>query len=466
MSLSGYNAGVRLAVFGLVLCAAGCGRTELFSRPGDDVQTSDDDVPGPGDVGGDDDVPLAPQAPTDGLIHHWPLDATYVFRDAVGTADCSNPGFPARSPNGGAMVYIDGASADCAPFPLANMTAITYSAWLKTTSRNNAVGFGAGSGYPLGAFIAADVSFPNGMRCTVSDGTARAEASVPTGSDGNTSWHHIVCRFDASATNDDARLRMTIDGVPQGPFTYQAPTAFPASVGTWHLGTYTPEPQYSSGGLADVRIYDRALSDQEVSDLFRATGGDLLRAPSADVCAGVTAPGGVCSDGTVYAGADSGYALYTTPCDLGQTFDGATCTGTPERHAYNNGNTSGFTLLGNWGVYGRIASRIAALADADAANAGMQPHQSAVACSRLRYGGHDDWYVPDAAELTSLYNNRDVIGRFDQSGVSYASITEGHPYEPQVASNLAIIRFSDGYTYADGNGKPLAQPIRCVRTNP
>jgi len=81
-------------------------------------------------------------------------------------------------------------------------------------------------------------------------------------------------------------------------------------------------------------------------------------------------------------------------------------------------------------------------------------------CSALEAGGHQDWRVPTKSELHVLFQNRDTIGGFDESGSYpggwYWSSSQAYDYLAWAQ------RFSDGHQdYYDG--KLNISSMRCVR---
>lgn len=75
-------------------------------------------------------------------------------------------------------------------------------------------------------------------------------------------WHHVA------ATYDGASLRIYLDGAISGEQTV-TPTGISQSAYEIFVGTdqYAPEPLYTKGAIDELRIYDRALSAQEVAAL-------------------------------------------------------------------------------------------------------------------------------------------------------------------------------------------------------
>ena len=170
-------------------------------------------------------------------------------------------------------------------------------------------------------------------------------------------------------------------------------------------------------------------------------------------CTGSPSIGTVCADGTLYAGLspDGNNKMFTTRCDLGQTWDGTNCTGSRTSLQWNNGT-------GNWTTTGYSSNAtgksnsagIAALVDAGS------PHMAAQTCESLNLNGKTDWYLPALQELNVLYTSKAVIRNFDTSGAVYWSSTESN--NNTLASNE---RFSDGYQAS--YSKLNAYLVRCVR---
>jgi hypothetical protein len=76
-------------------------------------------------------------------------------------------------------------------------------------------------------------------------------------------WHHITAVY-ASATD----RRLYVDGIADGTDTTNK--AYPDSVDTWSIGRRThPTPDhYMDGQIDDVRIYNYALTQQQINDVY------------------------------------------------------------------------------------------------------------------------------------------------------------------------------------------------------
>jgi hypothetical protein len=178
-------------------------------------------------------------------------------------------------------------------------------------------------------------------------------------------------------------------------------------------------------------------------------------------------PGAVCPDGSVYAGLspDGDVPMFVTRCDLGQSWDGAACTGTRTLRPWNDGTTNFLdTPLANCTTNSPNAvaacntgkSNSAFLNTADSSSAaGTQPHLAAQACEALNLHGKDDWYLPAQGELYVMWVNKTAIGNFGMSILYYSS--SEHNY-----GTARLFRFSDGhqFNFADTSYQHF---LRCAR---
>lgn len=223
-------------------------------------------------------------------------------------------------------------------------------------------------------------------------------------------------------------------------------------------GGATPAPAATDGGSGAPTSSSDSGGGSSSSD----AGGD---GGTPTVC---TNAGDVCSDGSVLAGrwpADTSIVLYTTPCDFGQTPGGGACLNARVELPYNDGSRDGAVFVDATSSYDGINNTTKLVAaDANAMTSGKQGHLAAAACADLVAHGHDDWYLPAIDELEVMYSNRAAIKGFLDTGSDppyYKSSTETHgPAEPL---NHARLKFSTGYVYGDGDGKPAEEPLRCVR---
>jgi hypothetical protein len=229
--------------------------------------------------------------------------------------------------------------------------------------------------------------------------------------------------------------------------------------GVWHPmgpvpgagGTGCTGPSRGRGSLEYFSNYGQ---------LVYCDGTDWVAVTSPGCEAPNPLPGTVCADGTVYAGLspDGNVKMFTTRCDEGQTWDGTSCTGTPARLHWNNGNTTGYVTTGATStVDGETNTTTIIGFDSDNVTTGNQPHLAAERCANLTANGYADWYLPAFEELRVLYRNQDIIGNFRPGGVSnYWASTEN-------ANNRGSrTRFVDGGS-SGFDIKELDHHVRCVR---
>lgn len=177
--------------------------------------------------------------------------------------------------------------------------------------------------------------------------------------------------------------------------------------------------------------------------------------------------GDMCLDGTVYAGLspDGNVKMFTTPCDLGQTWDGcSTCVGTRTKLFWSP-----------WVTYTGINNQNTGKANSAALAALFPSHNTAArACENLVANGHSDWYLPAISEAYLLCKNSMTLGNFgygwgplDAGGYwtstekSYetANILALSDYEPacervELEGYRAALKFSVS---------PILFDVRCVR---
>jgi hypothetical protein len=211
-----------------------------------------------------------------------------------------------------------------------------------------------------------------------------------------------------------------------------------------------------------------------LTDAASNTGGAVTNTvvKSIDPCNGSPSVGTVCADGTVYAGLspDGNVPMYVTRCDLGQSWNGTSCTGTRTTPTWNDGTSNWLdTPLANCSastgtsppvgtgtcITGRSNSNYLLTADSATTTGGVDPHNAAIACENLVEDGHSDWYLPGLNELYLLYVGRASISGLDTSGNWYWSSSEYH------LGNAWLVRFIDGFQLS--YGKNLTYYLRCAR---
>ena len=183
----------------------------------------------------------------------------------------------------------------------------------------------------------------------------------------------------------------------------------------------------------------------------------LLGAPPVDSCPNVTNSGDACPDDSLYVGPApvGNVRLFTTRCDIGQTWDGSSCLGTSSFISWNNNDNTGYVDLPNASSYekGRVNHNIIIATDSDSGVLGKQPHRAAQACEDLVEHGHSDWYLPAMDELQDMYDNRVALGNFQLSRYWTSTEYDYNDTRYRDFSNGNQSRVTKDYDYR----------VRCVR---
>jgi len=96
-------------------------------------------------------------------------------------------------------------------------------------------------------------------------------------------WHHVAVVSNGSVTDD---IRLYIDGQRDIVSSIGSQSVNTASTDTVKIGVHASTLRYFSGLLDDVRVYDRALTDEEVWGLATRNSTDLT-CPDMDLNEGV-----------------------------------------------------------------------------------------------------------------------------------------------------------------------------------
>ena len=184
----------------------------------------------------------------------------------------------------------------------------------------------------------------------------------------------------------------------------------------------------------------------------------VTTAAGGDPCAGTPAIGTTCADGTLYAGQtpDGNVNMYVTPCDVGQTLSGGSCTGGAATKTWNDGS-SNWLLIGG-GVESLTSGKTnTANLIAQGTSPSPAPYVAAQYCGTLSAYGHGDWYLPSKNELALLYTLSKYGSGYglNTTGSYYWSSTEYNGF------NAWNQRFSDGNQYV--NYENNIYLVRCAR---
>ncbi|KAA9396490.1 hypothetical protein Har1130_17640 [Haloarcula sp. CBA1130] len=225
----------------------------------------------PGALGASNALSLV--GPTGGLVGHWPLDGNGdTAVDVAGGNDGAVRGTPDQGVSGvydsTAYVFDSGADDYVEVIDAGALTptaALTFGGWYQTTSDTNehTVLQKADARYGETGY-AVDVQTPNSLRAHVGVESGRASVNPWGVSTHDGEWHHVLCTWDGS------RLVMYLDGEEVGRDTTQSGEVVhsdrPLYIG---YGDNGYDSYYAmDGAIDDVRVYDRALGSDEVSDLY------------------------------------------------------------------------------------------------------------------------------------------------------------------------------------------------------
>ena len=227
-------------------------------------------------------------APTDGLVGYWNFDENSgtVANDSSGGAHngtlTNGPVWSAG--NTGAAVTFDGTDDFVGLGDVLDMGTndFTISAWVKSTStapgvtRNGIIykrttSSSVNAGYKL--------SMPNGaFNFNIADGTNYKELTSGSGyNDGN--WHNVVAVADRAST-----MKLYVDGILIGSTDENnvgnIDSTTNLAIGALNTGGAVTYQQFN-GSIDEVRIYNRALSQEEAWAVFGVS--DLL-APDQPSC--------------------------------------------------------------------------------------------------------------------------------------------------------------------------------------
>jgi len=83
---------------------------------------------------------------------------------------------------------------------------------------------------------------------------------------GSGEWHHVVATYKQGAPNEGFK-KFYIDGQVAGN-TDSGKLKNPANDGPLRIGAYQNRKAYWAGSIDDVRIYTRALTEEQVKALY------------------------------------------------------------------------------------------------------------------------------------------------------------------------------------------------------
>jgi hypothetical protein len=217
-----------------------------------------------------------------GLVGHWTMDdadtsdGTLYDRSAYDNHGIINSGVTTGSSgiidksfsfDGSISAYI---GTDLS-YNTTSLSQVTVSAWYNSTSTTQHIIASSDRNEYWRFAVGSDES--DGVQWTVSSSDMVSSTSRTAIQDGD--WHHLVGVFDTSVTNDH---KIYIDGQLDSEADFFTSGIGSGAVSYTHIGTgseassqngSTGPDDVMDGNLDDVRVYNRALSEDEINALYQ-----------------------------------------------------------------------------------------------------------------------------------------------------------------------------------------------------
>lgn len=166
--------------------------------------------------------------------------------------------------------YVD--LADSAS--LSPASALTISAWVKQQSAGASRAIVAKWTYQSQGTWALQTHNSDSSRLLVSTANSLTDSGsnygiTPSGSWTAGVWHHVAFVYDGVGAANTDRLKIFIDGVSQT-ITYNGtvPSTLRDSTAPIRIGDFQNLNRFWNGLIDEVRIYNRAISDSEIQELY------------------------------------------------------------------------------------------------------------------------------------------------------------------------------------------------------
>ena len=218
------------------------------------------------DGNGDPDV--APDALDVGLVAHWPMNegTGTTIEDVIGgnTGTFTNTPVWTKGPQGESGLSFDMDDRDAVQVTglLGTPTAGTMAAWVNAGRIDSS---NYSHVFDIGDYVMIEMTTGRVPRFTFKaapSGYTSVDSSVPL----SKGWHYVVATFDEA---NDA-YRIYVDGVMTGTLTSTDTINYTGGSANTMIGRSESSATYDfDGGVDDVRFYNRALSPNEVSRLYK-----------------------------------------------------------------------------------------------------------------------------------------------------------------------------------------------------
>lgn len=182
--------------------------------------------------------------------------------------------------DGGAFVFASASSqyidltSIASGAKLSGKSGFSCSAFIKTTAGQRALfSYGATSAFTTDTFVATTATTLFSQVNNGADGGGQITYTIPAG------YFHYALIFDGTQTGNANRLKLFINGVQQTlTFTYTVPstTGSPSSP-LARVGSYGSSPTgwYMQGSIANIAIFDKALTNADITSLYNHGRGRL-----------------------------------------------------------------------------------------------------------------------------------------------------------------------------------------------
>lgn len=209
--------------------------------------------------------------PQNGLVGWWPFNGNANDESGNGNnGQVINAVLvPDRNGNPNSAYSFDG-SGDWISVPddiSLRPSLISLSCWINQNNLNLAQliykGDDSNGGNEMYALNTSfDFAIKNGSDCNPFQGWQQC---FTTNNSPVNTWHHIVCTFDGTT------MKIYYDAVLVGSTNFNGVIDY-CEGGELRFGkTWSEQPFYFNGIMDDIGIWDRALTEQEISDLFNAS---------------------------------------------------------------------------------------------------------------------------------------------------------------------------------------------------
>ncbi len=178
----------------------------------------------------------------------------------------------------GAALKLDG-SDDYVELPIGSviesLTSSTFTIWVDFSNTGGAWQriFDFGTGTTINMFLTPRIDTDGEMRFAITTGGGGAEEQVSAASTLSSGWHHVAVTIDA----DTSAINLYLDGIviASNNAATLNPSALGATTNNWIGRSQYAADAYFSGAVDDFRIYNYALSQEDIRDTMR---GDVTLA--------------------------------------------------------------------------------------------------------------------------------------------------------------------------------------------